>query len=840
MTKILSIELPDQALREPDNYRGPVRMDIPSLVGLLLRRIWLIGVIVAAVFLIAAHYTLGQTPLYRATATVIVDTNQANVIDLGSVYSGISISTAIMDTEVEVIASPGLLRRVVTAEGLAEDPEFNPFLDPQPPGILDRVKAWISAPPRQPAAAVASTPEQDARRLEDIMIGLLAGKLSVSRLGTTYLIEITVTSESPETAARLANAVAEQYRVDQLEARLDATRTATAWLGDRVEALRQEVSEKEAEVESYRTASGLLAAQGTTLTETSIQTLQQQKIGLSADLDRVRARYDSMRRQLASGAGVDTIAEVLDSPVVTALKNQRSELLRRVAELEATLLPRHPDLVAANSQAADIERQIEAEVRRITASLEAEVAVAQDRIDDLDARIRRDRAELIRNNTSLVRLRELEREAEASRDIYAEFVNRLKETREQNDLVRPDARIMALAAVPNRPSSPKTLINLVLGLVLGLGLGIGAAVMAEIFDGKVTHTDDLEKRLGLPVIGSVPLIKSLPLLKSPDRQPGNFLVNNPLSSFAESVRYLRAAIAFSDIDRGSRVVTLTSSLADEGKTSLSVAIARMSAMSGRRTLVIDGDFRRRQLTEAFDLTPEIGLIEHLFGKGSLAKALCKDTETSLTILPLNRTGHAPHDVFGTLAFDRLLEKLRKRFDLIIIDTGPLLLMAEARVIAGKSDKTLLVVRWRHSNRTSVKKSLKILEAFGADLLGATLNMVDTTNRRYGYDPAANYRAYRNYYASDPGFWKRLFRGKAPRPDIPTLPPERRRRPAVSGAGAKPAAAAKIPGAPVQDSGAPEGVPSANDAGVPAARTVKATAPVKRMTPRPSAKKISGD
>lgn len=834
MTRTLSIELPDhQALDGGETDHRAIQLDIRSLTGLLLRRVWLIGSILIAVVLIAAYLTLSQTPTYRATSTVIVETNQANVIDLGNVFSGTSLSTAIMDTEVEVIASPSLLRRVVVSEDLAENPEFNPFLDPRPPSLPSRARGWVSArlssPPAAPAEPVLLTPEQEADRLTAIMVGILRSKVSVSRLGTTYLIEITVTSESPDTAARLANAIAEQYRVDQLEARLDATRTATSWLAERVEVLRDEVTEKEAEVEAYRTQSGLLAAQGTTLTETSIQTLQQQKISLQADLDRVKARYDSMRRQLASGAGVDTIAEVLDSPVITALKNQRSELLRRVAELEATLLPRHPDLVAANSQTADIERQIEAEIQRITASLAAEVAVAEDRISDIDARIRRDRSELIRNNTSLVRLRELEREADASREIYEAFVDRLKETREQNDLVRPDARVLALAGVPGRPSSPRVLVNLFLGLLFGLGLGVGAAILAEIFDGKVTNVDDLERRLGLSVVGSVPLIKSLPLLNAKSKQPGNFLVENPLSGFAESMRYLRAAIAFSDIDGASRVVTLTSSLANEGKTSLSVAIARMSAMSGIRTLVIDGDFRRRQLTEAFDLTPEFGLIEHLFGKGALTKALYKDPETSLTILPLNLSGHAPHDVFGTQAFDRLLDRLRKKFELIIIDTGPLLLMAEARVIAKKSDKTLLVVRWRHSNRKSIRKSLRILKAFGVDVLGAVLNMVDTSNRRYGDDPASRYSAYRRYYARESGFWQRLFGRAKGRPEIPTLPTPRRRPAAPQ---AKPAAGPRTGATrPVQETLALEPVASANDAGRPDAADAAPSDP-QRRTARP--------
>ena len=256
---------------------------------------------------------------------------------------------------------------------------------------------------------------------------------------------------------------------------------------------------------------------------------------------------------------------------------------------------------------------------------------------------------------------------------------------------------------------------------------------------------DVERKLGVASIGSVPLIRAPNLFGLGQTSPADFLVENPLSAFAESVRYLRAAIAFSDLDSETKTVAITSSLPDEGKTSLTLSLGRMSAMSGSRTIVIDGDFRRRQLTEMAGMAPEIGFIEHLFGAGQLSDAIQKDRKTMLDILPLSQSGHTPHDVFGTRAFDDLLSRLRSMYDLILIDTGPLLLMAEARVVAGKVDKSILVVRWRHSTTVAVKQSLNLLKAFKADILGVTLNMVDLNRRRHHRDPGATYKAYRKYY-----------------------------------------------------------------------------------------------
>ncbi|MBA4339497.1 MAG: lipopolysaccharide biosynthesis protein [Hyphomonas sp.] len=592
------------------------------------------------------------------------------------------------------------------------------------------------------------TPEQKDAALLESAVGILSDKVSVSRVGTTYLITVTVSSVSPETAARLADEIAEQYRVQQLEEKFEATRKATEWLSERVSGLREEVEEKERRVESYRAESGLLAAQGATLTEQQIAYLTTQKATLQLDLDRARARAESVRRQMASGAGADGVTEVLQSQVISDLKTQRAIINRRVSELETKLGPQHPELISARNEAADIDRQINAEVSRIAGNIENELKVAQAQISSIQGEIGRSTYELRGNNQALVRLRELERDADTSRILLEEFLTRSKQTGEQDALITADANILSRASVPDSPSSPKKLLNLIIGCLLGAIIGGGLALLAEMFDMKISSTEDVERKLGANPIGSVPLIRTASFLGLSQTNPADYLVENPLSAYAESIRYLRAAIAFSDLDSETKTVAICSSLPDEGKTSLTLSLGRMSAMSGSRTLVIDGDFRRRQLTETAGLKPDIGFVEHLFGAGQLSDAIVKDRKTMLDILPLSQNGHTPHDVFGTRAFDDLLQRLRSMYDLILIDTGPLLLMAEARVVAGKADKTILVVRWRHSARSAARQSLTLLRNFKADVLGVTLNMVDLNRRRHHRDPGATYKAYRKYYQMD--------------------------------------------------------------------------------------------
>ncbi len=723
--------------------------DLKSLIGMVYRRFWLIVTGFLVIFLAVAYITFTATPVYKASTTIQLGTNQENVIDLGSVLGGIVANTAAIDTEVMVISSKSLLTKVAERQKLIEDPEFNWTLVEQKPGLIDGLvkpikKSLGMRTERVDPYAGLSAEEREAAVMESV-VEALSNRVSVSRVGTTYLLTVTVMSTSPETSARLANAVADQYRVQQLDTKLDATRRATEWLGERVSGLRDEVAEKENRVEVYRAQNGLDTAMGTTLAEQKIADLTKQKTQLDFDLSQARARYENMRRQIDSGTGVDGISEVLDSPLISRLKEQLSVLRGRVAELETKLGPQHPELIGARNEVRDVERQMTAEVNRIASNLESEVKAKRDQVNAIQSRINQANGQLRDNSIASVRLRELERDAETSRVLYEEFIARSKETSVQDDLIQADAVILSVASVPGRPAAPKKKLNLLIGAVLGAAIGAAMAIIAEMFDAKISSTEDIERKLGVSSIGSVPLIRASSLFGLGQTNPADYLVENPLSAYAESVRYLRAAIAFSDLDSETKTVAITSSLPDEGKTSLTLSLGRMSAMSGSRTIVIDGDFRRRQLTEAAGMTPEIGFIEHLFGAGQLSDAIQKDSKTMLDILPLSQSGHTPHDVFGTRAFDDLLSRLRSMYDLILIDTGPLLLMAEARVVAGKVDKTILMVRWRHSTRAAVKQSLSLLRSFNADVLGATLNMVDLNRRRHHRDPGASYKAYRKYY-----------------------------------------------------------------------------------------------
>ena len=457
LTKTFSFELPSQVPAEAETEDNNMPTDLKSLLGAVYRRFWLIALSFLAVFTLVAYSTFNQTPLYQSSSVVQLDTEQQNVIDLGSVLSGLAVSTAVIDTEVMIMKSKSLLTKVAVKQKLTEDPEFNWTLRERKPSALgkakNQVKSLIGMDTRQVDPFEGMSVDERESAILDSVVDTLMGRVGVSRVGTTYLINVQVTSTSPETAARLANAIADQYRVQQLETKLDATRRATEWLSDRVFALREEVEEKENRVAKFIADNDMETAMGNTLTEQNIAYLTTQKTQSEVELNRVRSRYDSMQRQINSGAGVDGISEVLESPLITSLKQQLSTIRGRVGDLETRLGPQHPELIGARAEQADIERQIENEMNRIATNLENEVRVRQDQVGRLQSQINNSNSKLRGNSLAMVRLRELERDAETSRVLYEEFISRSKETREQDGLVQPDAVILSKASVPKYPSS---------------------------------------------------------------------------------------------------------------------------------------------------------------------------------------------------------------------------------------------------------------------------------------------------------------------------------------------------------------------------------------------------
>lgn len=266
-----------------------------------------------------------------------------------------------------------------------------------------------------------------------------------------------------------------------------------------------------------------------------------------------------------------------------------------------------------------------------------------------------------------------------------------------------------------------------------------------LLDNYMSSPEEVEQVSGVPYIGQIPLLPPATSFSKTRARPGDYLVEKPHSGFAEAFRHLRASIMFADIDKAAKTVAVVSSLPSEGKTSMTFCLGRMASMSGTKTIVIDGDIRLRQLTETSGVSSESGLLEYLFGEASLADVIKTDEKTGLHIMPLSDRKHTPRDVFGSRAFDALLLQLQQTYDLIVIDTGPLLLMAEARVVVSKVDQVVVATRWRKTQRNTLRDTMKILRDFHANVAGVVLTFVDLRKKGHHAYTSASHSAYAKYY-----------------------------------------------------------------------------------------------
>jgi capsular exopolysaccharide synthesis family protein len=559
---------------------------------------------------------------------------------------------------------------------------------------------------------------------------------------------VNYTSEDPSKAARIANTFADLYLTEQLEAKFDATKKANEWLDTRVGELRGQLQQAEADVQQYKIANNLLSAEGATLTEQEISGLNQQLASARAQQAETDARLNIARSQLARGSNGEDVGATLDSPVVQQLRKQRAEKSAQVADLSGRYGDRHPDLLKAKRELADIDGQIQAEIKRIISNLEAQAQVARQRTGSMAGSVATSKGTLAGNNRAGIRLGELERKAESVRTLYESLLARFKQTSTNQGIEQADARVVSSAKIPSSPSYPKPALNLALGLVLALGSGAVAIVLAEILMAGLFTEDEVERRLGLPYLGAVPMLSSvLDGAKGRKISPADYLLEKPLSSFAESFRKLRAAILFSKVGEAMKVILVTSSLPGEGKTTTTFSLARTLATSGANVIVVDCDLRQSAINRFLPTVPTQGLLEVLNGVCTLEQALVTDA-SGAKVLPLAKSAYTPRDVLGSAAMLRLLQELRQRFDVVLLDTAPLLAIADTRVLAPHADAVVMLARWKKTPIKAISSAVALLHGRGIFLAGVALTQVDlNAQSRYGYgDANYYYKSYRKYYA----------------------------------------------------------------------------------------------
>ena len=729
-------------------------IDLSRIFRIGRRHFRLMAAIFLSIVAATAYYTLTMQPVYSATVSLMIDKPGEKLISKvdsdANGYQG-ALDASIIDTEVEVLRSPALAEAVATDLNLERDPEFNYAL--VPPSGVDRVRAAVLGPVLG-ALHNALSPHQYSQagqpqgKPRNPVADAVAGHMKVYRVGTSYIIRVEATSHDPAKAARIANAFANSYLRSQLAGKFDTSHQANSWLYARIGELRQRVVDAETALQNYKIQNNLLSAAGATLAEQEISALDQQVTMTRAQEAEAEARLSTAKSQLAAGSAGDDVGETMSSPVIQSLRSQRAAVSQRIANLQTRYGDRHPDLLKARSELADIDVQMKGEINRIMSNLQAQRTVARERGAAIERSASVSRQQLAQNNRSMVHLNELQRNADAERALYESFLSKFKELSAEAGLAQTDAHIVSPAQTPGWPSAPHKSLNLALGAFLGMAAAISAALGVEMVSRGVADADVVEKELGVSYLGSIPALESVVAINDPLRdRPADHLMAKPISSFAEAFRSLNAAIEFSRPEGNVRVLAVTSSLPGEGKTTTAVGLARTAAMSGMRTVVVDCDLRQRAVDHVLNISPSIGLLEVLNGTASLSEALLLDEASGAMILPLVQSHYTPKDTFSSVAMSRLIAELRRRFDLVVLDTPPVILVTDARSIARQADLVLLLVHWRKTPRSLVLTALRMLHAAGAAMAGIALTRVDV--RRTASvdpdDPAAFYLTHKKYY-----------------------------------------------------------------------------------------------
>ncbi|MBX3489221.1 MAG: polysaccharide biosynthesis tyrosine autokinase [Parvibaculum sp.] len=724
-----------------DASEGAV-LDIHKLLAIVRRRIWLVLVIAAALMGVATAVIWQITPRYTATTTVMIDTRRTQVIDMPAVLSDLSPNAVALNAQAEIIRSRAVTGRVIEKLDLGSDPEFNPMMDASGPRLLSP-RSWLPVFIGRGKAEVLP-PAERARVEAEAVFDTVRGALEIVPKAQVASIDIGFTSPDREKAALIANAVADAYVVDQLEAKFQATRQATEWLNARLGEMRVQLDESERAVEIFRAENDLLSAstEGGTLNEQQLSELNSQLITARADLAAKQVRYQRLQQLVRQGGSIETAGEVMSSGVIGGLRQQQAELARRQAELSSRYGPRHPEILKVQAEQRDLAREIANETGRILENVRNEVDIAATRVQSLEGSLDGLRQRASGDNQAFVQLRALEREAAATRTLYESFLTRFRQTTEQEDLQTPDARVISEARVPTVPSYPKTRVLLAAALMLSFGAGLACALALELLDDSIHTTAQAEEMLGVVSLGVIPLVGSK---EAGGREgPHGYLLRKPLSSYSEAFRSLRTALTLSNVDHPPRVVLFTSALPGEGKTTAAVSFAISGARAGLRTVVVDCDLRRPKVAAALGLPkPTVGLVEHLARQASLEEVMLHHEASGVDCIPIAAGTSNPAELLSSQHMRELMEQLKRQYDLVVVDSAPVLPVSDTLTLAKLVDTTLFMVRWNETPKAAARNALREFINFGLPLAGVVLAQVDMSQqRKYGYGDGSYY--YGNY------------------------------------------------------------------------------------------------
>lgn len=677
----------------------------------VLRRQWpIIAACVGASLALVIVYLATAQPMYTANARIMMDTRQAQVLDKDSNASSALIDTGYVDSQVEIINSDDLILSVVRRLKLTEDPEFNG----SSPGLLSLIigKATSLFGSREPASQ---------ERIEHAVVEQVQKSLRTERVLTTYVLSLSYRSRSPDKAAKIANAIANAYLVGALEAKYQSTKRATEWLQQRSLELSEQATASDRAVQTFKAEHNIVGTSRGLMSEQQLSDLNTQLVQARAATAEAKARLDRIDAISDQDLAQPTVTDALNNSVITRLRAQYLDLQAQYADWSRRYGKTHLAAVNLANKMEELRKNIADELRRIGDAYRSDYEIAKSREASLEKNVKELVAQAGHTGQAEVKLRDLESAADTYRNLYNNFLEKLQSATQNQSFPLSEARLISTATKPDRKSSPRTVLALVGGLVGGLCLGFGVAFARELLSDVLRTPGEVEDELGVKCLGVLPDIR--PPSKAGPSDLSRYVVDHPFSRFAETLRNIKVSIDVARLTREIKVIGIVSSLPKEGKTTVAANFAQLVALTGHRTVLIDGDLHTRSLTRELAPNAKSGLVEALNDPASLGYHVQRSKETGLDFLPSVVASRMVNsaDVIGSKAMAELLKVLRDHYEYIVIDLAPVMPVADSKAVSFLIDAMVYVIEWGQTTRSALQESVSGSEVLQKKLLGAVLN-----------------------------------------------------------------------------------------------------------------------
>ncbi|WP_423186155.1 GumC family protein [Alishewanella sp. d11] len=705
-------------------------IDLRQLFAVVWRAKWRILTFTFLCGVLAVFVLLNMSPLYRSTATLLIEAQQARAIKIDEVYGFNSAQQEFYLTQFEVLKSRTIAEEVFDILQVAQHPEYQPK-----PSKLAEFKQLLPFLP----AEEAPDPELAAIGLRRGQLNKFVSNISINPIRRTQLVQISFTAEDPRLAQAVANAIGEAYMNSQLNARFGITQKANTWLGGRVAELRERLDESERRLEEFKADNGLVDVEGVTALD------QRELENLNEQLTEARARKAETEGFLAlvRRSGRNDISRLESLPEITShisIQNVKREVLlaeRKVAETSKVFGPKHPRMISAQAELAAVQQSLQQQILRLIDGVEKEAEAAAERLAGLEQRFAQVRSRFSGLGSLESDYRRLEREVETNRLLYDNFMARQKETEVTGDFDAPLARFTDLAILPTQPFKPNKKLLLLLVLVGSFGLGVVVTLIFDALNDTIKTPDDAEKLLKRRSLGFIPRVKQ----KLTKQQIARMFFNKEQRYFREAVSNIRTSVSLLSLEHETKVILVTSSVAGEGKTT--VAINTGFAFSAlERVLIIDADMRKPTLGEKLDIPAyQPGLANILAGINNLAECVVRDEESGIDILAAGAVPLNPLELLASEKMAELLTGLKEQYDRIIIDSPPVQAVSDALQLAPLTDAVIVVVKADHTRTPAIANTLaRIIQAHG-NVFGVVLNQMDVNKAAAHYGNYGYYGVY---------------------------------------------------------------------------------------------------